>query len=121
MPKLLIIEDEPVLREMYAQIFTEQGINVVSAESAEEGLIMAEQEMPDLIVLDILLPKASGIEMLQQLRDNPQTADIKVVAFSNYDDKIAKDKAAELKALDYLIKTDYTPQEIVEKIKFYLL
>ncbi|PIU15246.1 response regulator [bacterium (Candidatus Gribaldobacteria) CG08_land_8_20_14_0_20_39_15] len=120
MPKLLIIEDEPLLREMYTGVFTEQGINVISAESAEEGLLMIEQEMPDLIVLDILLPNADGNQMLEQLRKNPRTANLKVVAFSNYNDKTAKEKAYQLGVLDYLIKTDYTPREFVEKIKGYL-
>ncbi|MDD5750207.1 MAG: response regulator [Candidatus Pacebacteria bacterium] len=121
MPKLLIVEDEPVLREMYAQVFAEEGISVVSAESAEEGLLMAEQENPDLVMLDILLPNIDGLQMLEQLRRNPKIAKTRVVAFSNYDDKSAREKAAGLGALDYLIKTDYTPQEIVEKIKSYIV
>jgi len=120
MSKLLIVEDEPVLREMYSQIFSEEGLEVVSAETAEEGLIMAEQEKPDLIMLDILLPNANGNEMLKELRQNPKTAGLKVVAFSNFDDKTAIAVAKSLGILDYLIKTDYTPQEIVEKIKSYL-
>ena len=120
MPKLLIVEDEPILREMYSQIFSEEGLDVSAAETAEEGLIMAEQEMPDLIMLDILLPNASGNEMLKELRQNPKIANIKVVAFSNFDDKTAIAIAKSLDILDYLIKTDFTPQEIVEKIKSYL-
>ena len=121
MSKILIIEDEPLLREMYCQVFAEQGVAVVSAETAEEGLLMLEQEVPDLVLLDILLPNASGLEMLEQLRRIPANiAKTKVVAFSNYDSKIAREKAKELGVLDYLIKTEFTPQEIVEKIMGYL-
>ncbi len=120
MTKLLIVEDEPILREMYAESFIEKGLEVVTAESAEEALLMVEQHWPDLIMLDILLPNANGNQMLEQLRKNPKTAKIKVVAFSNYDDKVAKEKARALGVLDYLIKTDYTPQETVEKIMSYL-
>ncbi|MCX6789685.1 MAG: response regulator [Candidatus Gribaldobacteria bacterium] len=121
MSKLLIIEDEPLLREMYCQVFAEHGLNVMSAESAEEGLLILEQEAPDLVLLDILLPNASGLEMLEQLRRIPSNiAKTKVVAFSNYDNKIAREKARELGVLDYLIKTEFTPQEIVEKIMSYL-
>lgn len=120
MSKLLIVEDEPLLREMYCQVFTEHGFNVVSAESAEEALLMLEQEVPDLILLDILLPNASGLEMLEQLRRIPSIAKTKVVAFSNYDNRIAREKAKALGVLDYLIKTEFTPQEIVEKIMSYL-
>lgn len=121
MPKIFIIEDEPLLREMYCQVFAEHGFEVVSAESAEEGLLMLEQEVPDLILLDILLPNASGLEMLEQLRRIPTNiAKTKVVAFSNYDNRIAREKAKALGVLDYLIKTEFTPQEIVERIMSYL-
>jgi len=121
MSKIFIIEDEPLLREMYCQVFAKHGFEVILAESAEEGLIMIEQEVPDLILLDILLPNASGLEMLEQLRHIPSNiAKTKVVAFSNYDNKIAREKAKTLGVLDYLIKTEFSPQEIVERIMTYL-
>lgn len=119
-PKLLIIEDEPLLREMYFQAFTEQGLEIVSAETAEEGLFMIEQEKPDLVLLDILLPNDNGLEMLEQIRRDPNTAKTKVLVFSNFDDKTARQKAEQLGVLDYLIKTDFTPQEIIDKVMAYL-
>ncbi|MDD4990148.1 MAG: response regulator [Candidatus Pacebacteria bacterium] len=118
--KLLIIEDENILRNMYLERFSKQdNIEVFSADSAEEGFAIAKKEKPDLILLDILLPKASGVEMLEKLRKDPKTTDAKVIAFSNYDDPETKKRAKELGAIDYLIKTNYTPSQItsiVEKL-----
>lgn len=118
--KILIIEDEKILAEMYHDGFTQAGFEVVMAYSAEEAIEAALKEKPDLILLDILLPRENGIGFLGKLRKNPKIASIKVVAFSNYDDPDTKKEALEFGVEDYLIKTNYTPQEIIEKIKDYL-
>lgn len=120
MEKILIIEDEKILAEMYRDKFTQAGFEVISAFDSKEGLNLAKKEKPDLIVLDILLPRENGITFLVWLRKDPEVSSIPVVAFSNYDDQETKREAAKLGAKDYLIKTNYTPQEIVEKIKNYL-
>ena len=118
--KILIIEDEKILVEMYRDKFIQAGFEVILAYSAEEGIKAALKEKPDLILLDILLPRENGIGFLGKLRKNPEIASTKVVAFSNYDDPGTKKEALEFGAKEYLIKTSYTPQEIIEKIKKYL-
>ena len=118
--KILIVEDEKILAEMYHDRFVQAGFKVVMASSAEEAIETALKEKPDLILLDILLPRENGIGFLGKLRKNPKIASIKVVAFSNYDDPNTKKEALEAGVEDYLIKTNYTPQEIIEKIKGYL-
>ena len=118
--KILIIEDEKQLREIYIQKISQTGFEVISATDGEEGFRLAKQEKPDLILLDILLPKNNGIYFLKKLREAPETSTIRVVAFSNFDDPQMKGKAMGLGVLDYLIKTNYTPRQIVEKIKGYL-
>lgn len=118
--KILIIEDEKILSEMYVDKFKEAGFNVVWAGEAEMGFVAAKQEKPDLVILDILLPKGSGISFLKALRGNPETAKIPVVAFSNYDNPPTKKEAFALGVKDYLIKTAYTPQGILDKVKGYL-
>ena len=120
MAKILVVEDEPMLREMYAQKLSQSGFEVVSAEDVEQGLKLVKSEKPDLVLLDILLPKENGIVLLKQLREDPEISKTKVVAFSNYNDPGTKKQAKELNVLDYLIKTDYTPQQIVRKVKSYL-
>lgn len=118
--KILLIEDEKILGEMYQEKFTEAGFKVFWVIESQEGLELAKKERPDLIVLDILLPREDGIFFLEELRKDQEISSIPVVAFSNYDAPEARKQAKELGILDYLLKTDYTPQEVVEKIKSYL-
>ena len=120
MKKILLIEDEKILAEMYREKFSQAGFKVFLALEAKEGIKLAKKEGPDLIVLDILLPRENGIVFLNWLRKDQEIASIPVVAFSNYDDPATKREAAKLGVKEYLIKTSYTPQEIVEKIKNYL-
>jgi DNA-binding response OmpR family regulator len=120
MKKILFIEDEPMLAEMYKDKFEEAGFQVVLAFTAEEGLELTKKEKPDLVMLDILLPKGNGIFFLEKRKEDKELLKIPVIAFSNYDDPEAKKRAKELGAKAYLIKTDYTPQQIVEKIREYL-
>ena len=120
MKKILLIEDEKILVEMYKDKFTQVGFEVISAFESEEALKLVKKEKPDLILLDILLPKENGIFFLEKLRKKLKMISIPVVAFSNYDDLDVKKQAFELGVKDYLIKTNYTPKQIIDKIKRYL-
>jgi len=118
--KILVVEDEKILSEMYEDKFSQSGFLAVVANSAEEGLELLKKEKPDLILLDILLPQENGIQFLDKMKDIPELSKIPVIVFSNYDDPETKKKAFDLGARDYLIKTNFTPTEIVEKIKDFL-
>jgi len=120
MKKILIIEDEKILSDMYVEKLSREGFKIVSATTSSEGLRLAKKEKPDLILLDILLPKENGISFLEKLRKNPEIANIKVLVFSNYDDPETKRKAKKLGVENYLIKTNYTPKEMVERVRKYL-
>jgi two-component system alkaline phosphatase synthesis response regulator PhoP len=120
MKKILLIEDEKILAEMYQDKFTQAGFKVFLALNSKEGLALAKKEKPDLVILDILLPKENGITFLTWLRKEPEISSTPVVAFSNYDDPETKRQAIKLGAKEYLIKTSYTPRQIVKKIKEYL-
>ena len=120
MYKILVVEDEKLLSEMYEDKFSQSGFLVVMANSAEEGFKLLEKERPDLILLDILLPQENGIQFLKRIKDIPEISKIPVIVFSNYDDPETKKKAFDLGARDYLIKTNFTPTEIVGKIKNFL-
>ena len=104
---------------MYQDKFTEAGFEVSATFEAKEGLELAKKEKPDLIILDILLPRENGVYFLTELRKDLEISSIPVVVFSNYDDPETKKKSIQLGAKEYLIKTNYTPQEIVKKIKDY--
>lgn len=120
MKKILLVEDEQILSEMYQSRFSRAGFEVVLASEAKKGLQKAKKVKPDLIILDILLPRENGLFFLEKWFKDPKISSIPVVIFSNFDDPDAKQKARELGAKDYLIKTNYTPREITEKIKQYL-
>jgi DNA-binding response OmpR family regulator len=119
MKKILIIEDEIVLAEMYKEKLEKEGFEVFLASEIEEGIEIAKKERPDLILLDILLPRENGVSFLEKIKKE-EIKDIPIVAFSNYDDPGTKKRAFELGVKEYLIKANYTPGEIVEKIKNYL-
>lgn len=118
--KILIIEDETILSEMYKEKLVQAGYDTVCAQTSQEGYEMLQKQKPDLIILDILLPKENGIFFLKRLRKNPDLAGINVLAFSNYDDPETKKEARKLGVLDYLIKTSYTPKQMVERIKTFI-
>ncbi len=118
--KILIVEDEKILAEMYKDKLERSGLEVYSAYDAEEGIEMIRKIKPDLVLLDILLPRQNGVGLLIQIRKEPDIASIQVLVFSNYDDLKTNREVERLGAKDYLIKTNYTPQQIVEKIKNYL-
>ncbi len=120
MKKILIVEDEKILNDMYAEKLSREGFKITSANTSEKGLRLAKKEKPDLILLDILLPKKNGLFLLEKLRNNPETENIKVVVFSNYDSPEAREKAKKLGIDNYLIKTNYTPKEMVDEVKKYL-
>ena len=118
--KILLIEDEKILAEMYHDKFSKAGFRVIVAFDSREGLKLAQTEKPDLIILDILLPKEDGIQFLTWLKKDPKISSIPVVVFSNYDDPDTKEEAKKLGVKEYLIKANYTPRKIVEKISNYL-
>ena len=119
MKKILIIEDERMLGEMYQDKFIREGFKVIWVDSAEEGIKVVPKAKPDLILLDILLPKANGLGFMGWLEKEKEFSSIPVIAFSNYDDPQTKKEAVKFGIKEYLIKTNYTPQEIVDKIKSY--
>ncbi len=109
-----------MLVEMYSDRFRQEGFEVHYALDAESGLDKAKEVKPDLILLDILLPRENGVDFMEKIKDLAPLREIPIIAFSNYDDRDTKKKALELGVREYLIKTDYTPREILEVVKRYL-
>ncbi|MBI2577813.1 MAG: response regulator [Candidatus Wildermuthbacteria bacterium] len=118
--KILIIEDEDILMQMYTEKLEREGFSVVQASSSREGFNVAVKEKPDFILLDLLLQDENGLSFLWKKQDDPIIGKIPVLVFSNYDDPTPKKEALKLGALGYLVKTDYTPQQIIDKITSYI-
>ena len=120
MKKVLLIEDEKILVDMYKDKFSQAGYEIIIAFDTKEGLELTKKEKPDLIILDILLPRENGIFFLEKQKKDPEISSIPVVAFSNYDDPETKKEALRLGVKAYFIKTNFTPQEFIDKIKKHL-
>ena len=119
MKKVLLIEDEPSLVDLYKLKFTKEGFNVITAPDSESGLQISRMEKPDFIILDILLPVRNGIAFLKKLRAEPEISKIPVFVFSCLDEQDIKNQAFHLGVEDYILKTKYTPDQLVGKIKAY--
>ena len=119
-PLILIVEDDPSLSKMYALKFKNEGFRVSVALDGAKGLQLAAQEQPNLILLDMMLPKYSGIEFLEQLQQHLKSISMPILALSNLTEKQEADRALKLGVKEYLAKAMNTPEQVVEKVKKYL-
>lgn len=119
-PVLLLIEDDPLIDKMYQAKFTKEGFNVLVAKDGVEGLDLALESRPDIVILDIMMPRLSGIDLLEKLRADPKGKDIPVVILTNLAEKEEEERARKLGVEEYLVKANVTPGAIVDKIKKYL-
>lgn len=117
MKKILFIEDESALQKTFGEILTQEGFETISALDGEAGLRLAKDKKPDLILLDLVLPKIHGLEVLKELKEASETKDIPTIVLTNLEGVADVDKALELGATTYLVKTQYSLEELVEKIK----
>ncbi|MDD4272006.1 MAG: response regulator [Patescibacteria group bacterium] len=115
--KILLVEDDSFLLGMYATKFEIEGFKVIMAEDGEKAVRLAPKELPDIILLDIILPKVNGFDVLSQLKANSITANIPVILLTNLSQKDEIEKGLKMGAEDYLIKAHFMPSEVVEKIK----
>jgi len=115
--KILFIEDESALQKTFGEILKQEGYEMISALDGETGLRLAKSEKPDLILLDLILPKMHGFEVLKKLKEDKETKDIPVIVLTNLEKIEDVDKALELGATTYLVKAQYSLEEIVAKIK----
>lgn len=115
--KIIIAEDEPTLTEMYRLYFERAGYQVFSVGNGKECLDFAKQEKPDLILLDIIMPKMDGWQTLTALKNDPETKQIPVLVFSNLGQTQEIQKGLEMGADDYVVKSDMTPKELLVKVE----
>lgn len=118
--KILIVEDDNFLIKAYQIKFERAGFNVFIALDGDEGLKVSKKEMPDLIILDLMLPKMNGFEFLKKIKSDEKLKNIPVVALSNLGQRSDQEKAFSLGAAEYFIKTEHTLEEIINKISKYL-
>ncbi len=117
MKKLLIIEDEEVLLSLLQKKLIAEGYDVSIAENGAIGLEVMRKVMPDLVLLDIVMPKKDGFQVMEEMREDESLKNIPVVIISNSGQEVELERAKELGARDWLIKTEFDPMEVIEKVK----
>ncbi len=120
MKKILFIEDEPSLQKAISEVLTQEGFKVLSAPDGEEGLKSAKAEDPDLILLDLILPKKDGFEVLKELKADEKMKDIPVIVLTNLEGVGDVEKALTLGAKTYLIKANYELEDVLKLVKEHL-
>jgi DNA-binding response OmpR family regulator len=117
MAKVLIVEDDPLISRMYQKIFTFEKFEVDVAANGEEALSKVGDFNPTLILLDVMMPKMNGLQVLEQLKLMDATKNIPVVMLTNLSGQQDAETAIAKGAVKYIIKSEYEPKEVVEMVK----
>lgn len=115
--KLLIVDDDMTLRELYEERMRAEGYIIISAADGEEAIEKATKEQPDIILLDIMMPKINGIDVMKTLREKEETANIPIIILTALIQEIDKVKSMMKPYDSYLIKSEIMPKDVVDKVK----
>jgi two-component system alkaline phosphatase synthesis response regulator PhoP len=114
--KVLLVEDEKILREMCVKHLKKNKVSVLEAIEGEEAIQKAKEELPDVILLDIIIPSKDGYEVLKEIKSDSQAKNIPVIMLSNLGQQEEVDKAKKMGADDFIIKANTMPKEIAEYV-----
>lgn len=117
MAKILIVEDDPLISRMYQTVFKFEGFDVDMARNGEEGIERLKKDKPSLVLLDIMMPKMSGIDVLREVKDDPMTKNIPVVVLTNLSGMKDAETALSMGAVKFIVKSKNKPKQIVAQIK----
>ena len=115
MAKILIVDDEEPILTMYGAALTSH--EVLTASNGEDAIKMIEKESPDLVLLDIIMPKSNGLDVLEKLKNGKETSQIPVIMLTNLPEEASADKARSLGAKDYFVKAEFEPEKLAEKVE----
>ncbi|MCU0652863.1 MAG: response regulator [Candidatus Pacebacteria bacterium] len=117
---ILLIEDEEVIIRLLSRKLASMGYNVILAMDGQEGLEKMRESCPDLVLLDIIMPQKGGFEVLEEMKRDADLAKVPVIIISNSGQPLELERAKRLGVTDWLVKTEFDPKEVVQKIKKYL-
>ncbi|MDO8524170.1 MAG: response regulator [bacterium] len=117
MKKILILEDEVIILELLTKKLQREGYEVKTAQNGKEGLAMMEKEVPDLVLTDVIMPEKDGFDVILEMKQNELLKNVPIIIISNSGQPVEIDRAKELGVDDWVIKTDFDPQEIVQKVQ----
>lgn len=115
--KILLIEDEELIITLLQRKLEKEGYKVFVARDGVEGMEKVRKETPDIVLLDIVMPRMGGLEVLEELRRDKKLRSIPVIVISNSGQPVELDRAKKLGARDWLIKTEFDPKEVISKVK----
>ena len=115
--KILMIEDEEIMIDLLQRKIAQEGYEISVARNGEEGLAAMKEKKPDLVLLDIIMPKMGGFEVMEKMQKDKDLKKIPVIVISNSGQPVEIDRAQKMGAEDWLIKTQFDPKEVIEKIK----
>jgi DNA-binding response OmpR family regulator len=115
--RILIVEDEATLQKTLQEILSMEGYEIISALDGEKGLELALSEIPDMILLDLILPKKDGFEVLEALKKEEKTKNIPIIILTNLGGTEDVQKALDLGATNYMVKADHNLSDIVGKVR----
>lgn len=115
--KILLVEDDKDLIEMYETKFKMEGFEIHKAVNGAEALELVQSVKPDIVMLDIVMPEVDGFQVLRSLKADPASKDLPVILLTNLGQEGDIQKGIDLGATDYLIKANFTPNEVVEKVR----
>lgn len=117
MTKILVVEDDELIARMYEKIFGFDGYQVELAADGEEGLKKIQEVKPTLVLLDIMMPKMNGLQVLDKIKADPNTKNIPVVMLTNLDGEKDAETALSKGAVKYIVKSNYDPKQISDMVK----
>jgi CheY-like chemotaxis protein len=117
MKTILLIEDEEIIYNLLQKKLANEGYRVILSKDGEEGIAAAQKEKPDLILTDIIMPKKDGFEVLEAVKMDPNLSSVPVIVISNSGQPVELERVKQLGAKDWLIKTEFDPKEVVDKVK----
>jgi DNA-binding response OmpR family regulator len=117
MAKVLIVEDDPMMSRMYQKAFLEAGFEIDLAHDGQEGLDKARLSPPAIIILDVMMPKLNGMQVLENIKADPAIKMIPVIMLSNLGGQKDGEDAVAMGAVKYLLKSDVEPAQVVEFVK----
>lgn len=114
---ILLVDDDLTLREMYFERLKAEGFEIIQASNGEEALAKAHESKPNVILLDVMMPKINGFEVLKQLKEDPDTSAIPVIILTALIQDVDRAQGKKSGAADYIVKSETMPGEVISKIK----
>jgi DNA-binding response OmpR family regulator len=116
-PLILVVEDDVFIASVHSRKLAKEGFEVMMAGDGEEALEVARKRKPDMIFLDLIMPKKDGFETLKELKADPDLKDVKVIVLSNLSQEEDKQRVLDMGALDYVVKANVSFREIIDLVK----